>query len=159
MGSHAEGPKGPNLARGVPFASLRDGDAVEGHVGAEPVLLVRKGDNVFAVGARCTHYGARLADGTVVGDVLRCPWHHACFSLRSGVPGEEAFARAVFWIHYALALLLGLVAVHVAGALQHQLVRRDATLKRILPDSGPAVRHAAGVARDVGAPAASSAEG
>jgi cytochrome b561 len=52
------------------------------------------------------------------------------------VPGEEAFAKAVFWIHYALAFtLLGLVVVHVAGALQHHLVRRDDTLNRMLPES------------------------
>ena len=35
MGSHAEGPKGPDLAQGVPFASLSDGDLLEGHIGEE----------------------------------------------------------------------------------------------------------------------------
>jgi cytochrome b561 len=76
------------------------------------------------------------------------------------VSGEESFAKAVFWIHYALAFtLLGLVVLHVAGALQHHLLRRDDTLNRMLPESRPAVRHATGVERDVGAPAASSAEG
>jgi cytochrome b561 len=78
------------------------------------------------------------------------------------VPGEEAFAKAVFWIHYALAFtLLGLVAVHVSGALQHHLVRRDNTLNRMLPKSRPAaVSQAPGTALDVGAPApVPSAEG
>jgi NADPH-dependent 2,4-dienoyl-CoA reductase/sulfur reductase-like enzyme/nitrite reductase/ring-hydroxylating ferredoxin subunit len=92
MGSHAEGPEGPDLAQGVPFASLRDGDLLEGHVGEEPVLLVRRGDNLFAVAARCTHYGAPLAEGVVVGVTVRCAWHHACFSLRSG----EALAAPAF---------------------------------------------------------------
>jgi apoptosis-inducing factor 3 len=97
MGSHAEGPKGPDLAQGVRFASLRDGHVVEGHVGGEPVLLVRQGDNLFAVSAKCTHYGAPLADGIVIGDTVRCPWHHACFSLRTGealaAPAFDALAR------------------------------------------------------------------
>ena len=97
MESHAEGPQGPDLAQGVRFASLRDGDAIEGHVGHEPVLLVRQGEKLFAVGAKCTHYGAPLADGIVVGDTVRCPWHHACFSLRSGealaAPAFDALAR------------------------------------------------------------------
>jgi nitrite reductase/ring-hydroxylating ferredoxin subunit len=76
--------KGPDLAQGVPVADLADGGTLVGHASGEAVLLARKGDEIFAVGASCTHYGGALADGIVEGDTVRCPLHHACFSLRTG---------------------------------------------------------------------------
>jgi nitrite reductase/ring-hydroxylating ferredoxin subunit len=75
---------GPNLADGVRLTQLADGALPLGHVGGDPVLLARRGEEVFAVTATCTHYGGPLAKGLLVDDTIRCPWHHACFSLRSG---------------------------------------------------------------------------
>lgn len=75
---------GPNLALGVPVAAITDGGSVLGYANGQQVLLIRQGERFYAIGAACTHAGGPLADGLVVGDTVRCPWHHACFSLRTG---------------------------------------------------------------------------
>lgn len=74
---------GPDLTMGVSLADFKDGKLL-GHVGDEDVLLVQAGGEIFAIEPSCSHYHGPLADGLVVGDTIRCPWHHACFSLRSG---------------------------------------------------------------------------
>ncbi|WP_394832262.1 FAD-dependent oxidoreductase [Pendulispora rubella] len=75
---------GPDLAVGIGIGELADGAMLVGHAHGEAVLVARRGREVFAIGATCTHYGGPLAEGLRVGDTVRCPWHHACFSLRTG---------------------------------------------------------------------------
>ncbi len=88
----------PDLARGVPEADLADGAMLAGDVNGEAALLARRGDEVFAIGASCSHYGGPLAEGLLVGDTVRCPWHHACFSLRTGEAlHAPAFAPVDCW--------------------------------------------------------------
>jgi apoptosis-inducing factor 3 len=77
-------PAGPDLAKGVPFSSIADGGFLLGHVGDEAVLLVRQDAEAFAIGPECTHYHGPLAEGVVTDGAVRCPWHHACFDLRTG---------------------------------------------------------------------------
>ena len=84
MSEEAKKPSGPDLAEGIAITDIADGGLVLGHVGDEAVLLARRGEELFAVGATCTHYHGPLAEGLMVGDTVRCPWHHACFSLRTG---------------------------------------------------------------------------
>jgi NADPH-dependent 2,4-dienoyl-CoA reductase/sulfur reductase-like enzyme/nitrite reductase/ring-hydroxylating ferredoxin subunit len=84
MASEHEGPAGPDLKQGVPVGDVPDGGMLAGQVDGDPALLVRRGEEWFAVGAACTHYSGPLPEGLVVGDTVRCPWHHACFSLRTG---------------------------------------------------------------------------
>jgi NADPH-dependent 2,4-dienoyl-CoA reductase/sulfur reductase-like enzyme/nitrite reductase/ring-hydroxylating ferredoxin subunit len=84
MGGQAAELSGPDVGLGVAIGEIADGGVLLGHAAGEAVLLARRGEEVFAVGATCTHYGGPLAEGLVVGDEVRCPWHHACFSLRTG---------------------------------------------------------------------------
>ena len=76
-------PAGPDLALGVSAGDFKN-DMLVGHVGDQEVLLVRAGSEIFAIDAHCSHYHGPLADGLVVGASVRCPWHHACFDLRTG---------------------------------------------------------------------------
>ena len=93
MGGGASELTGPDFEKGVELSSLAEGKPVLGHALGEGVVMVRAGDTVRAIGASCTHYNGPLADGLVVGDTVRCPWHHACFSLATGeVVGAPALS-------------------------------------------------------------------
>lgn len=98
MASSAADDTGPDLTQGLRLADFGDKPMLRGHVGDDAVLLARVGNEVLAVDAACTHYGGPLADGIIVGDTVRCPWHHACFSLRSGEAlGAPAFDPLSRW--------------------------------------------------------------
>jgi NADPH-dependent 2,4-dienoyl-CoA reductase/sulfur reductase-like enzyme/nitrite reductase/ring-hydroxylating ferredoxin subunit len=73
-----------DLRQGVAIHDLEQGKIMRGRVGKEEAILLASGRDYFAVGASCTHYHGLLADGLVVDDTIRCPLHHACFSLRTG---------------------------------------------------------------------------
>src|SRR3954454_23674756 len=76
-------PAGPDLTRGIILSDFT-GETLVGHVGDDSVLLVRSGSEIFAIDAHCSHYHGPLAEGLVIGASIRCPWHHACFDLRTG---------------------------------------------------------------------------
>src|SRR5215472_3101352 len=82
--SDAPSATGPDLAAGIAASELADGQTLVGHVGEENVLLARSGDEIFAIGATCSHYGGPLGDGILTDGAVRCPWHHACFDIRTG---------------------------------------------------------------------------
>jgi len=74
----------PDLKKGTPVQQFADGAMLAGQVDGEDAILARSGNEFFAVGALCSHYHGPLADGLVVDKTVRCPWHHACFDLRTG---------------------------------------------------------------------------
>lgn len=80
-----------DLAAGIPAQSISE-QPLSGVVDGEPVLIVRAGGRLCAVSGKCTHLGAPLETGLVVGNEIRCPWHHARFALSTGVAvGAPAF--------------------------------------------------------------------
>src|ERR1700732_3682295 len=91
MADQQAAPAGPDLSQGVTLSEF-SGVILLGHVGDEDVLLVRSGSEIFAIDAHCSHYHGPLAEGLVDGESIRCPWHHACFDLRTG---EAARAPAL----------------------------------------------------------------
>src|SRR5580704_6429302 len=76
----------PDFRQGISVHAVHPGRMLRGRVDDADVVLTRVGGELFAVGAHCTHYHGPLGEGLVVGDTVRCPLHHACFSLRTGEP-------------------------------------------------------------------------
>src|ERR1700720_3923890 len=140
----------PDLTQGIFLNAISDGGMLVGRVGDDDVLLVRRGAAVFAVGAHCTHYHGPLADGLVVGDTVRCPWHHARFDLRTG---EALEAPAVSPIAcWAVEQREGKIFVSKQRGQQPQRKPRgkgaaDAPAKAVIVGGGAAGFVAAGTLR------------
>jgi NADPH-dependent 2,4-dienoyl-CoA reductase/sulfur reductase-like enzyme/nitrite reductase/ring-hydroxylating ferredoxin subunit len=97
MADQQAAPAGPDLSQGVALSEF-SGATLLGHVGDEDVLLVRSGSEIFAIDAHCSHYHGPLAEGLVDGENVHCPWHHACFDLRTGEAARApAFNSLAVW--------------------------------------------------------------
>lgn len=98
MGHSPEPPAGPDFTQGIDRDQVPVGATLAGHVGDDPVLLSNLDGAFHAIGATCTHYGGPLGEGLVTDGAVRCPWHHACFDLRTGEAlHAPAFASAGCW--------------------------------------------------------------
>ena len=66
-------------------------------IGDGKALLVRENGQYFAVGHKCTHYGAPLSTGHLSNGRVRCPWHGACFNIKTGdiedFPGLDSIPK------------------------------------------------------------------
>ena len=141
--------KGPDLRAGIDARELPEGGSLLGHADGTAVLLARHGGEVFAIEATCTHYGGPLAEGMIVGDTVRCPWHHACFSLRTGEALKAPALKPV-----------GCFAVEARGEKLVVLGRKEAAMRVkppvvgvqsiVIVGGGPAGHAAAEKLRDEG---------
>jgi NADPH-dependent 2,4-dienoyl-CoA reductase/sulfur reductase-like enzyme/nitrite reductase/ring-hydroxylating ferredoxin subunit len=99
MGKTQETQPVPDAMDGIAVADVPDGGMLAARVGEDAVLIARRGEQFFAVSANCSHYGGPLVEGLMVADTVRCPLHHACFSLRTGEAlRAPALAPIVCWV-------------------------------------------------------------
>ena len=70
-----------------------DGEMVRLELEGKPVVITRVEGQYYAFGGNCPHYGAPLDKGVLKGHTLMCPWHHACFDVRTAVRLEPPAAQ------------------------------------------------------------------
>ena len=126
---------GPDLAKGIPDADLRDGVPLLGHAHGEAIVLVRDEDRIHAVAATCTHYGGPLAEGLVTRGAIHCPWHHACFDLETGTPRGPAITPLAC---YDVALAGGKIRVGARQQPEHLTVPAGAPASVVIVGGGAA---------------------
>jgi apoptosis-inducing factor 3 len=73
------------VSLGVADTLLRDGQMQRFDIDGKAILLTRIDGQYHAVRATCSHYGGPLDEGALSGTTVICPWHHACFDVRTGV--------------------------------------------------------------------------
>jgi nitrite reductase/ring-hydroxylating ferredoxin subunit/uncharacterized membrane protein len=65
-------------------SNLPDGKPIRVDHNGTPILLVRRGSQVYALAETCSHLGGPLSDGKLEGEIIECPWHGSRFSIRDG---------------------------------------------------------------------------
>ena len=127
---------GPDLAAGVALDTLAGGALLRGHAFGEAILLSIQDGEAVAVGAICTHYSGPLDEGLQVGATVRCPWHHACFDLRTGMPLRAPALRPL--PRYATAVAEGIVRVTGPRDPPKPTPRRNAPRSIVIVGAGAA---------------------
>lgn len=142
----------PDLLAGVPLGAIPANGLLAGRIGDRDAVLVRTGETFRAIGAKCTHLGAPMVDGLIVGGELRCPWHHACFDLASGRASKApAFTPLPVW---PVAVEDGRVRVTQAGPIAPPSPEISSGGGPFVVVGGGAAGYAAALALKQGAPEA-----
>lgn len=68
----------------LPVESVQENKLYRVTVAGVPVVLMRLGEQLYAISATCSHAGGPLDEGTLEGDVVQCPWHGSRFCMRDG---------------------------------------------------------------------------
>lgn len=102
----------------LPLDRLVEGQLHRAEAGGTPVLLLKRGDRLFALAETCAHLGGPLAEGDVDGESVICPWHGSRFALEDGrvLNGPSAYPQPCF----ETRVLNGLVQVRLARRSGHE---------------------------------------
>jgi nitrite reductase/ring-hydroxylating ferredoxin subunit len=80
----ARGKRAKEFTAVLPTAELPENTPTKASLGATTLVLVRRGDVVHALKETCSHAGGPLAQGTLEGDTIVCPWHFSAFRVSDG---------------------------------------------------------------------------
>ncbi|MDQ3782373.1 MAG: non-heme iron oxygenase ferredoxin subunit [Actinomycetota bacterium] len=79
----------------APLAQFPEGSGLRVEVAEHRIAMFRIGDTVYAVGDRCSHAEASLAEGEVFDTEVECPRHGSTFNLMTGEPQSLPATRPV----------------------------------------------------------------
>ena len=80
----AGGKKAKEFTAVLPAADLAEATPTKAMLGTTGLVVVRRGDLVWALKETCSHAGGPLAQGTLDGYTIICPWHGSAFRLSDG---------------------------------------------------------------------------
>jgi len=73
-----------NFTAVLPEANLPDNTPTRAMYQGAPILLVRRGERLFAMAETCSHFSGPLSEGKLEGDSIVCPYHSSRFALADG---------------------------------------------------------------------------
>ena len=80
----AGGKKAKEFTAVLPAGELAEATPTKAMLGTTALVVVRRGDLVFALKETCSHAGGPLAQGKLEGYTVVCPWHASAFRLSDG---------------------------------------------------------------------------
>ena len=82
---------------------IPEGGPTKLRAGINELAVIRNGDQVLAVHAQCAHAGGPLADGSLVGDAIECPWHGSRYRMANGhvVRGPSMYDQPAYDVRRA----------------------------------------------------------
>lgn len=112
-----------------------DGEMRQIDLGDGKALLVKDNGKFFAVGPKCSHFGAPLHKGAYCNGIVRCPWHGACFNVKTGdiedFPGLDSIPHYDVKIEKNVVKVVGKKEEVKNSRRSKTVVKFDAADKRV----------------------------